>query len=176
MGECGTSWESNYIKAAQLSHYTFLTLASEAAAPMFFLGRYDYMMDDRGRVPMPVRFREAFAAGVVLSPAPPRCLRVYTTETYERTAAFILHQGAHTERGQQLRRAFFGRTYEGEVDKAGRILVAAPLRQRLGIEGSVTMLGCGDYLELWDSAACEAEMAGATEIYPQHLASMDDYA
>ena len=136
---------------------------------MLFLGRFEYAMDDRGRVPMPARFRDAFASGAVLAPAPPRCLRVYTTVTYERTAALILAQGAHTERGQQLRRAFFGRTYEGELDKSSRLLVPAALRQRLGLEGPVTILGCGDYIELWDSAACEAELAGAEALYPQHL-------
>jgi len=136
---------------------------------MFFLGRHEYTMDDRGRIPMPTRFREAFATGAVLAPAPPRCLRVYTTETYERTAALILRQGAHTESGQQLRRAFFGRTYEGELDKAARLLIPAALRQKLGLEGAVTLLGCGDYLEIWDSAACDGELAGAVGAYADHL-------
>ncbi len=140
---------------------------------MLFLGRYEYTMDDRGRVPMPARFREAFAGGVVLYPAPPRCLRVYTTDAYERTATLILGQGAHTAAGQELRRAFFGRSYEGELDKTCRLLVPAPLRQRLELGGSITLIGCGEYVELWDSAACEGGMADAVNDYSGHLAMLD---
>lgn len=139
---------------------------------MLFRGTYDYAMDDRGRIPMPSRFRDAFVRGAVLAPAP-RCLRVYTTDAYEQTATLILRQGAHTERGQQLRREFFGRTYDGELDKAGRLLIPAALRQRLGLDGAVTVLGCGEYLELWSAAACADELAGTAERYPQLLDSLD---
>src|SRR5262249_5182154 len=138
-------------------------------APMLFLGRYEYTMDDRGRVPMPSRFRDAFAGGVVLAPAPPRCLRVYTTEAYTLAAAQVLRAGAYTQEGQRLRRAFFGRTYEGEIDKAGRLLVPAALRQRLGLDGNIAVLGCGDFVELWESVACDAELAAAVEEYPHQL-------
>jgi MraZ protein len=141
---------------------------------MLFLGRYEYTMDNRGRVPMPTRFREAFAPGAVLAPAPPQCLRVYTTDAYERTAALILRQGAHSEHGQQLRRAFFGRTYESELDNAARLLIPAAVRQRLGFQGPITILGCGDYLELWDTEACDAAMAGAEGMYQENLAMLSD--
>ncbi len=122
---------------------------------------------------MPARFREALAGGVILSPAPPRCLRVYTTDAYERTATLILGQGAHTAAGQELRRAFFGRSYESELDKTGRLLVPALLRQRLELGGSVTLLGCGEYVELWDSAACDGGMTEAVNDYSSHLAALD---
>ncbi len=140
---------------------------------MLFLGRYEYTMDDRGRVPMPARFREALASGVILSPAPPHCLRVYTTDAYERTASVILAQAQHTAAGQELRRAFFGRSYESELDKTGRLLVPALLRQRLELGGSVTLVGCGEYVELWDSAACDGGMTEAVNDYTKHLAGID---
>ncbi len=122
---------------------------------------------------MPARFREALAGGVILSPAPPRCLRVYTTDAYERTASLILGKGAHTAAGQELRRAFFGRSYESELDKTGRLLVPALLRQRLELGGSVTLLGCGEYVELWDNAACDGGMTEAVNDYSNHLAALD---
>src|SRR6478672_670 len=143
---------------------------------MLFLGRYEYTMDDRGRVPVPARFRDAFAGGIILAPAPPRCLRVYTAEAYERTAALILSQGSHTAGGQELRRAFFGRSYEGELDKAARLLVPAPLRQKLELNGVVTMLGCGEYVELWSSGSCDAGLAAAVASYSDHLAALDPVA
>jgi MraZ protein len=137
-----------------------------------FRGTYEYTMDDRGRIPMPARFRDAFARGAVLAPVA-RCLRVYTTDAYEQTAALILRQGAHTERGQQLRREFFGRTFDGELDRAGRLLVPAALRQRLDLDGAVTVLGCGEYLELWSTPTCAAELADVAGRYPQLLGSLE---
>ena len=42
----------------------------------YFLGRYEYAMDGRGRMPVPPRFRDAFAVGAVLTQGPDPCLRL----------------------------------------------------------------------------------------------------
>ena len=143
---------------------------------MLFLGNYEYTMEDRGRVPVPTAFRAPLGTGIIMTPAPQHCLRVYTTETYERAAASVLRRSANTAAGQRLRRAFFSRTFEGEVDRAGRILVPSALRQRLGLDGAVTVIGCGDYIELWDRTLCNAELGEAFEQYPDllTLADIDD--
>ena len=95
---------------------------------MFFLGRYEYAMDERGRVPVPPRYREPVAAGAVLGQgSPDRCLRLYTEESFEQEAALYTSEPATRRAGRITRHAFFARSFPVDVDRQGRILVPAAL-------------------------------------------------
>ena len=61
---------------------------------------------------------------------------------------------------------------ETEIDKAGRLLVPASLRQRLEMGNAITILGCGEYLELWDTEHCNDELETVNERYPDLLQSL----
>ena len=52
----------------------------------YFLGRYEYAMDDRGRVPIPPRYSDLFARGGMLNQGPDPCLRLFTNESFEEQA------------------------------------------------------------------------------------------
>ena len=43
-----------------------------------FYGEFDYKIDDKGRVPIPPRFRSALKDGVVLAPGVEKCITAYT--------------------------------------------------------------------------------------------------
>ena len=49
---------------------------------MTFRGSYDYAIDDRGRVPLPPRYRDAFREGVILVQGREGCVAVYTVRDY----------------------------------------------------------------------------------------------
>lgn len=126
---------------------------------MFFLGTFDYTMDERGRVPLPPRYRDAFRNGIVLSQgSPDRCLRVYTMEEFENEAARYTVEPAMRRKGRDLRKALFSRSHEAELDKQNRVLIPAPLRQYARLEGKVLVVGTGDALEIWSPEEYDAEM------------------
>jgi MraZ protein len=43
-----------------------------------FYGEFDYKIDDKGRIPIPPRFRNALKDGVVLAPGAEKCITDYT--------------------------------------------------------------------------------------------------
>lgn len=130
----------------------------------YFLGRYDYAMDDRGRVPMPPPYRDRFTLGAVVSHvSPDRCLRVYTVDGFETQAALYASEPPTRRAGRIVRHGFFGRSYAVEMDKQGRILIPPALRPSAALESSVVVVGSGEWLEVWSPERFEEEMAEVDE-------------
>ena len=127
---------------------------------MLFLGTFDYAMDERGRVPLPPRYRDAFRDGVVLSQgSPDKCLRLYTQEAFDQQATELTQESAWRRRGKDVRKAFFSRSHPAELDKQHRVLIPASLRTYASLSGTVLVIGTGECLEIWSPAEYEAEMA-----------------
>lgn len=129
---------------------------------VLFVGHYEYSMDDRGRIPIPPAYRDQFARGAVLGQgAPDPCLRLYSEESFSKEAAQYLNEPATKKSGRIARRAIFGRSFPIEPDKQGRVLVPAAMRTEAGLEGTVLVVGAGEWLEIWDPKRFETEMAAA---------------
>jgi MraZ protein len=127
---------------------------------VLFLGTFDYAMDERGRLPLPPRYRDAFRDGIVLSQgSPDRCLRVYTEEAFAALASEYTAETALHQRGRDLRAVFFSRSVHAELDKQNRILIPAQLREFAGLSAKVLVVGAGEYLEIWSPPTYESEMA-----------------
>ena len=115
-------------------------------------------MDERGRVPLPPKYRDAFREGIVLSQgSPDPCLRVYTQSSFDAQAAEWTAPSAMRRKGRDLRK-LFSRSFEVELDKQNRILIPAALRAYAGLEGKVLVIGTGEYLEIWSPEAYAREM------------------
>jgi MraZ protein len=118
---------------------------------LHFVGTFDYAMDERGRVPLPPVYRDAFREGIVLSQGhPDRCLRVYTRGAFDAQAVEVTADSLMLKQGRDLRRAFFASARNVELDKQNRILIPTPLRQWAGLDRQVLVVGTGECLEIWD--------------------------
>ncbi len=130
---------------------------------MHFLGTSEYAMDERGRVPLPPKYRDAFREGIVLSQgSPDPCLRVYTQSTFDAQAAEWTSLSAMRSKGRDLRRVLFSRSFDVELDNQNRILIPAALRAYASLEGKVLVIGAGEFLEIWAPAS-----------YAEHMARID---
>lgn len=141
---------------------------------MAFRGTYEYTIDDRGRVPLPARYREAFAAGVVLVEAEDGCVELYTATGYEEEAAFLTSQRAHRKKSRRLRRGFFARSMDADMDRQGRVLLPPRFRQHGDLNGAVIVVGRGECLEVWNPARWEAERALVDQEFGAALESLEE--
>jgi MraZ protein len=141
---------------------------------VYFLGTFDYAMDERGRVPLPPRYREAFREGIVLSQgSPDRCVRISTQRAFHQQASDYTSESPMHRKGRELRRVLFGRTHDAELDKQNRVLIPATLRDYAGLTGKVLVVGAGEYLEIWSPDEYEAEMSRVDEGLESTLESIE---
>jgi len=141
------------------------------------LGEYEHTIDDKNRLTLPARFRQSFAAGVVVARGIDQCLDVYTREGWEATmASRLAGLDPFTRENRQLRRALFSSGSEADVDKQGRVTIPAGLLGKASLARDVVVVGVGDHLEVWDRKAWKLEIEdveGRVELVAERVAARE---
>jgi MraZ protein len=140
---------------------------------MAFRGEYEHTVDDRGRVAIPARYRHEFVDGVVLALSADGCLEVYTPQGYEEMSTLVTAEPATHLKGRRLRRGFFARSWDAELDGQGRILIPAQLREAGQLNGSVIINGRRECLEVWNRDRWQKELAEVESAYAAELESLE---
>lgn len=128
-----------------------------------FLGQYTHTIDAKGRLTIPVRFRAQLAQGAYITQGFDQSLIVYTTENFQALARRASMLTATNPEARAIRRVIFGGACEVTLDSAGRILIPPFLRQYAGLDGDTTIVGAGDYFEIWNTAAWSSVLASVTD-------------
>ena len=142
------------------------------------LGEHDHAIDDKNRLTLPAKFRQAFGDGIVVSRGMDGCLYAYPRAEWVSAIQARLDQldqlGRET---RQLRRFFYAGAIEGELDKQGRIGIPAALMEHAKLGRDVVVAGVYDHLEIWNRAAWQEQMReveGSAEHVAERLASQRD--
>ncbi len=126
-----------------------------------FLGEHQHTLDAKGRVSLPRRFRGESGEHLVVSKGLENCLYVMPGDTFQEFLDTLLAGNDLTATQRTVRRFFFAGASEVDVDKAGRISIPPALREHAGLVKDVAVIGNGDRIEIWDSAAWEAYTTSA---------------
>ncbi len=122
---------------------------------MAFRGSFDFTLDAKNRLTIPVRFRGPFADGVVLARQHDAedCVSVWCTADFDAHVASLL-AGLHplSEDHATLTRFYGANAHDSELDAAGRVMVPANLIALSGLEKDVAVNGAGNRLEVWNRA------------------------
>lgn len=119
-----------------------------------FLGEYDHALDERGRVTLPKKIRQELGKDeVVLSRGFDACIFGFDKESWEKEATKQLEAPVTDAGARAIRRYMFAGAQKIEVDKLGRILLPALLKDYAHINRDLMVIGAGDHFEIWDSHA-----------------------
>ncbi len=138
-----------------------------------FYGEFGYKIDEKGRVPVPPRFRGALKDGVVLSPGAERCVNAYTVAEWKKLAAELTSSAVTPSKLRRLNRAVFATAFSTQIDGQGRVALPVPLREYAGIEGDVVVAGANTYLEIWSYERWEEEKVISQEQAWQIIESLE---
>ncbi len=132
-----------------------------------FLGEYEHNIDVKGRLAVPAKFRPQLGDGLVVTRGFERCLQVYPKERWDKLAELISNLPFGSADSRQLRRLLFGSAFDTELDRQGRILIPANLREYAGIQDQAVVAGMNTYFEIWakkdwDAALQEIDASGVT--------------
>ena len=124
-----------------------------------FIGEFEYRLDEKGRVPIPPKFRteELKKEGVVLSPGMEKCITIYPMSQWKKIADSLTSGPIIPSKLRKLNRALFATAFNTELDGQGRIMVPGHLRQYAGLNETVVIAGENNYFELWSKEGWEEE-------------------
>jgi len=114
-----------------------------------FTGEYRHTVDDKGRIAVPVKFRAQLVSGSMVSGWFEDCLALHTKEGWDDLASKSGSLRFTDQKARDFQRWLFSTASDAQIDKQGRILLPAYLRDLIGITGEVVLVGSQDHAEIW---------------------------
>ena len=114
-----------------------------------FMGEYSHTIDTKGRLIIPSRFREELGETFVVTKGLDGCLFVFSDEEWKAFEIKLKSLPLTNKNARQFARFFVAGATPCELDKQGRILLPATLREFAGLEKDVVLTGMLNRLEIW---------------------------
>jgi len=114
-----------------------------------FTGEFRHTVDDKGRLAVPARFRAQLEDGAVVSRWIDGCLAIHTRTGWDALAARVAGLPITGAGARLFQRQIFGGALEAELDRQGRVLLPAYLREEAGLHDEALVVGARDHAEIW---------------------------
>lgn len=114
-----------------------------------FKGEYSHTIDAKGRLIIPARFREELGESFVLTRGLDGCLSLYPRAAWDAFEQKLSTLPLTSKSARTFTRFFVTGAADCELDKQGRILIPATLREYAGLEKDVILAGNLDRIEVW---------------------------
>jgi MraZ protein len=147
VGECG---EKNHKSGKiRFEGEKIVSNGEERQVIIMFMGQYEHSIDAKGRVIIPAKYREDLGESFVVTRGLDGCLFLYPQAEWQN---FVekLQSLPSSQNTRKLQRQFLSKAMEAALDKQGRILVPALLREIAGLEKEVVFVGMMNRVEVWD--------------------------
>lgn len=140
-----------------------------------FWGEFAHQLDQKGRLIIPARFRPALDRGAILTRGLDRNLVIYPAEAWQSVTQQLNQMPITQPTSRALRRLLLSGAVELEIDKQGRILIPAYLREYATIDTEVLLVGMETFIELWQPEEWRAALANIAEILKdsQHVLNLN---
>ncbi len=113
------------------------------------MGEYQHTLDEKGRMIIPVKFREGLGSHFVMTRGLDKCLFVYPMSDWETLEAKLKALPMTRADARAFVRFFFSGATECELDKQGRILIPQTLRDYAELGKDCVVLGVSNRVEIW---------------------------
>lgn len=120
-----------------------------------FVGEYLHTLDSKGRVALPVKFRENLGPKFIVARGLDKCLFVYPSEEWALVMEKLKTIPISRKDARHFTRYFLSGATEAEPDKQGRVILPQNLREYAGLSREVFILGVGSRIEIWDKNSWE---------------------
>ncbi|MDR3552037.1 MAG: division/cell wall cluster transcriptional repressor MraZ [Clostridia bacterium] len=139
---------------------------------VMLIGEYQHNIDPKGRVFIPVHIRDDLGGRFIVTKGIDGCLCAYSMSALQVLETKL--RGLPMSRARDLQRFFFSGAADVEIDRQGRVLISAALREYAALTKDVVITGQSDHAEIWDKQRWEQVCAGIT---PEKVKkTMDEYA
>lgn len=140
-----------------------------------FMGEYQHTIDEKGRMIIPSKFREALGSNFVVTRGLDQCLFVYPRSEWE-----VLEQKLKTlplmkSDARAFTRFFFSGATECELDKQGRVNIPNNLLQYSKLDKECVVLGVSNRVEIWSKDIWENYFDQSEESFNEIAEKLVDF-
>lgn len=137
-----------------------------------FRGRYFHVMDDKGRISIPQRYREILTerqdTQLVITTLD-SCLLAFPNSDWEKIEQHLSQVSFLRKKLRGFLRFFVSGAIECQPDRQGRLLIPTSLREYAQLEKEVVLAGVLRCFEIWDRKAWDQVMAQVEEVDSDEL-------
>jgi MraZ protein len=138
-----------------------------------FTGCFTHTVDGKSRVSVPRKIVDALREmgspeEVVLTVGLDKCLFLYTPAGFAAVGQAIDGSPLGEEATREFARSFYSRAEPCSIDRSGRLLLPAQLREYAALGDKVVFAGVGRRVELWNPAAWAERQARGQADYEKH--------
>ena len=144
-----------------------------------FYGRYEHVVDAKGRMRIPSQFKKELADGCVFFAPTNEVVSIYTKEGIQKKLDFAKNLSPFNKAEIRAAKKVFGSIYDKTEDGQGRILIPTEVRNKLkkiecyDKDGNkyytevsikdIISIGMGDHIDITTKQACDGKNDDATE-------------
>lgn len=139
-----------------------------------FIGSYQHAIDEKGRVIIPSRFRDELGQHSVVTKGLDQCLFLFPIQEWEKRSQELALLPLSKGDARAYSRLFFAGASECELDKQGRIMIPAHLREYAKLDREVVIIGVSSRIEIWSAPIWDEYSKRAEASYEEiaeHLVS-----
>ncbi len=123
--------------------------------PLFLIGEYDAILDDKNRILVPADFRKEVLEAreektLVCRIGRNRVAWLYPENYYRELIAQRRMSLMPGEDEEKFNEAYYGMIYRLNWDTQGRVVVPEKIIKRTNLGKNLTLVGAGDHLAVWN--------------------------
>lgn len=112
-------------------------------------GQNTHAVDPKGRVNIPMKFRDKLGETFYLVKSTDQCLDVFPAPAWEELQRKIQQASQFNKAIKDYQRIVISSAVESSTDRQGRVLIPQNLRDFAQIEKEIMIAGLGERLEIW---------------------------
>jgi len=144
-----------------------------------FYGEYQHTIDGKGRLIIPSRFRDVIAVRklgrLMICRGLDRCLFLFGEQEWRKFEERLSSLPLERSVARRFTRELFSGAAECDVDKQGRIMIPAMLREHASLDGEVIVVGVFERIEIWNKELWDEYRKESSEHFEDTAEQLYDF-
>jgi len=136
------------------------------------LGLYTNILEKNNHLLIPESFREAYAAGLFITPGFDRNIMLLTLQAFQAIYDRITKLNLADPVARLLLRMLLGSAFKVEMSSEGRISIPDKLKIFADLEQEVILVGQGDFVEVWSPKVWDNQMKKLENLEADHFSAL----
>ncbi|PIW67891.1 cell division/cell wall cluster transcriptional repressor MraZ [bacterium (Candidatus Moisslbacteria) CG12_big_fil_rev_8_21_14_0_65_36_11] len=115
-----------------------------------FIGEFHYLIDEKNRLAIPVKFRLQLKKGAVVTRGVDTCLFVYPKTEWGKLADKLAKLPINQAKSRAFARLMLAGAMDMALDRQGRVNLPDYLKEYAGLNKKAVVTGLYNRLEIWD--------------------------